>query len=281
MKNLTFLAAALLIAALASPAAQAQELMENFLNIESGNWISSSLPGVSPRTVKHQELAPDCPGNSLTVTLYYPQGLSADVDQLIEKSIQDKLAVEIAEIKDDSFCGKDVCGGASCGAWSSDETFAAHSPAPGYVSILFTDFSYTGGAHPNTEYRVMNFKPDGGPVKLKKMELKDLFPDPDKSVPLYWEYVYGKWCDEHSYKFPAHYSTMQDCGVDSPDNPNIYEGAKTLDDLGRLVFSPFGATIVLGPYESGSYATGTIMLDLPKEDLIKMGADPAIWGLEK
>ena len=279
-KILSILASVLLLAAPAALAQESAENFESFLNIESGNWISASLPGVSLRTIKNQETAPDCSVNSLTVTLHYPQGLSADIDQLIEKRAKDKLAAEIAEIKDGGFCDKDMCGGLSCGAWSADETFAAHSPSPGFLSILFTEFSYTGGAHPNTEYRVMNFKPVGQPTELRAMELKDLFPDPEKSVPLYWEYVYAKWCAKFPYKFPLHYAGG-DCGTDSPDYPNTYEGAKTLDDLGRLVFTPLGATMVLGPYESGSYASGTVMLDIRKEQLIAMGANPAIWTSEK
>jgi len=270
------LAAALLLAAPMAPAQEAEGPAESFLNIDSGNWISANLPEVGPRTLKHQEQAPDCPGNSLTITLHYPQGLGADIDRRIEKSVQDELASKIAEIKEGGFCDKNLCGGLSCGTWTADETFAAHSPSPGFLSILFTEFSDTGGAHPNTEYRVMNFKPDGRPLTLE-----DMFPDPAKSVPLYWDYVYAKWCAKHPYKYPTHYAAMQDCGSDSPDNPNIYEGAKTLDDLGRLVFSPLGATIVLGPYESGAYATGTITLDLPRRDLVKMGADPAIWGTDR
>lgn len=268
------MAAALLLTA---PVAQAQESQgataDSFLYIDSGNWISAELSGVSPRTLKHQELAPGCPGNSLTITMHYPQGLGADIDRQVEKSAQDKLAGEIAEIKNDGFCTKDICGGSSCGAWVADATFAAHRSSPGYLSILFTEYSYTGGAHPNTEYHVMNFQPDG-----RLMSLTDFFPEPEKSVPLYWEYVYAKWCAENPYKFPLHYSAIQDCGTDSADNPNTYEEGKTLDDLGRLVFSPLGATIVLGPYESGAYATGTITLDLPREDLIKMGANKAIWS---
>lgn len=276
MKFLYMATAALFMATLtAAPAALArddQATAESFLNIAPGNWISADLPGVGPRTIKHMETAPDCPGNSLTIAIHYPQGLGPDIDRLVEQTARDEMAARLAEVKDGGFCEADICGGLSCGAWTADETFAAHSPSPGYLSILFTEYSYTGGAHPNTEHRALNFRPDGRP-----MELRDLFPEPDKSVPRYWDIVYAKWCAEHPYKFPLHYSALQECGTDSPDNPNTFAGAETLDDLGRLAFTPFGATMVLGPYESGSYATGTVLLDLPKEDLIGIGADPAIW----
>lgn len=282
MKNLSMAAAALLICILTTAtAAMAQEEKNNpdqsFLSIPAGNWIDASLTGVVPETFKYQEKSPDCPANSMTFTFHYPKGLQAKgngrVDNEVSGSVQSELVEAINEFKEGGACGKDICGGASCGEWISEKTFAVHTPSSGYLSILFTEFSDTGGAHPNTEYRVMNFRPDG-----ENLTLEDVFSDPAKSVPLYWDYVYAKWCAEHPDKFPLHYATMQDCGTDSPDNPNTYEGAKTLDDLGRLVFTSFGATLVLGPYESGSYASGTVMLDLPKEDLIKMGADPAVWG---
>jgi hypothetical protein len=44
-----------------------------------------------------------------------------------------------------------------------------------------------------------------------------------------------------------------------------------------LIFTSLGATLLLGPYESGSFASGSQALDLPKEALLEMGANPAIW----
>lgn len=267
------MALALLIIPGTSWSADCPKIGESFLDISAGNWVSADLSGVAIKTLKRTEAAPDCQSNFLSLSFQYPQGLGAAVDAQIESAVKRNLDDEIAEIKNGGFCDQKICGAASCGEWSSDKTFAVHSSAPGYYSVLFTSFSYTGGAHPNTEYQAMNFRPDGQPLTLT-----DLFPKPEQSVPLYWAYVYDKWCSEHSYRFPLHFDGMQDCDPTSAATPTSPPTVESLDDLGRLVFSSFGATLVLGPYESGTYVTGTVMLDIPKEELIKIGASKEIWA---
>jgi hypothetical protein len=36
-------------------------------------------------------------------------------------------------------------------------------------------------------------------------------------------------------------------------------------------------TLILGPYDGWSYADGPSDLEIPKDELLKMGANPAIW----
>lgn len=244
---------------------------------EEGNRLPlpALMPQMVSKTISHDEASPDCANNILKISIYYPKGTgNAAIDQEIEKAVTDAFNSQINEIKTDGFCDKEFCGTVSCEEWPVNRSFAVYAPSTGYISVLFNEVSFTGGAHGNSVFEVMNFDLKTG----KRVTLADLFPDAEKSVPLYWDYVYGAWCSENGYKFPLHYQPAEgDCMAEDPDNPRNYEGVKTIDDLGRLVFTNKGATIVLGPYESGSYATGERYLDIPKDELLKMGASAKIW----
>ena len=243
---------------------------------DEGNRLpdKAAFPNLQTKARQSKETSPDCRTNIISIVFHYPQGTGlADLDKKLETMAAEDVNRLIKSTKD-GFCAKDDCSSLSCGKWEAERRYAVYSPSAGYLSILFSDFLSFGGAHPNREYRVLNYGKDGTPLTLQ-----DVFADPDKSAPLYWEYVYSRWCAENGYKFPLHYSMMQPCEKeDDPENPSSYKGTKTIEDLGRLVFTPNGASLLLGPYESGSNATGTVVLDLPKDELIKMGASKAIWG---
>lgn len=273
---------AIMTIAFLGAAAPAQALDSLFLEkapgviTEEGNRLplASVLSGLTTKTIAHTEVSPDCDANWLKVTIYYPQGTGNDkVDQALEQEIKTVFNEQVSETKT-RFCDKEFCGATSCVEWPLDKSFAAYAPSPGFLSVLFNETSFTGGAHGSSIFEVMNFNLKTG----ERITLKDLFPDTDDAVDIYWDYVYAKWCAENGYKFPLHFSPVEgDCMADDPGNPRNYDGVKAIDDLGRLVFSPKGVTLVLGPYESGSYATGDKYLDIPKEDMIRMGASPVFW----
>ena len=247
---------------------------------EEGNRLplESVRPGLTTKIMSHTAISDNCDANVLKISIYYPQNTGNEkVDQELEKAVKSTFDTQTAEVTT-FFCDKEFCGTASCDEWSSDRSFAVYAPSSDYLSVLFHEASFTGGAHGNSIFEVMNFN-----LKTsEKITLKDIFPDTDSSVEQYWNYVYAKWCAENGYKFPLHFSPVEGgCNTDDPENPRNYDGAKTLDDLGRLVFTPKGVTLVLGPYESGSYVTGDQYLDIPKEDMIKMGASPVFWESAK
>jgi len=245
---------------------------------EPGNRLPprSLWPDLTVKKLEHTEKSPDCPDNYLRFTLYYPQGLGhPEVDRLVEKAVTERFEEDLATMRDNGFCDRDSCGALSCGAWEDNQAFAVYSPSPGYVSVFLNENSFTGGAHGNINYHSLNFNLQSG----KPLTLTDLFPEPERSVPLYWTYIYKSWCLHSEYKFPLHSQDFQPCGVeDGSEGGDSYPNAEEIEDLGRLIFTPAGLSLILEPYESGSYASGTAVVDIPLEELVKMGASLSIWG---
>ncbi|MDR2460393.1 MAG: DUF4163 domain-containing protein [Deltaproteobacteria bacterium] len=141
-----------------------------------------------------------------------------------------------------------------------------------YLSIFFAADSYTGGAHGNLDYSVVNFKKDG-----YLMGLNDLFPNQVKSLPLYFALVYATTCKSGFDTTPAYFGS-ENCGGKPDGQAYLSNPIDQIADLGNLTFSPEGATIHLTPYDCWSWANGPFDFNLSKEDLIAIGANPAIWG---
>lgn len=241
-----------------------------------GNRLPPNQAGLSAKKLQRRVTSPKCQSNYQDFVYFYPQGFGNLVlDSEIERLITEQFNQEFEAARQGGLCDREFCGSASCGAWGSNLTFEIHQPSANYVSILFTHYSQTGGAHPNTAYEGHTYSLLTG----QPMTLMELFPQAQASVSKYWEMVYKQWCDNVGYKFPLHYQNSEPCGQpDSQANPNTFTWASNLSDLGRLVFTPHGASLVLGPYESGSYASGTVVMDFTREEMTAIGAAPSVWG---
>jgi hypothetical protein len=244
-----------------------------FLESAPANRLSSRLPGLAVRHLSHRASGPECPENVLKLDFFYPQGFGRPE---IDEAVAAVITAEFEERRDDDgpFCDRELCGSASCGLWPVEKTFAVYTPSSDFVSILFTEESYTGGAHGNLDFDVMNFSLKND----RPMVLTDLFPRPEESVPSYWGQIYAEWCRTRGVNFPLHFKTEEKCRPGEVlQPPDEFKEAGDLEALGRLIFTPLGATLLLGPYESGSYASGTQALDLTKEALLEIGGNPALW----
>lgn len=241
-----------------------------------GNRLPSNWAGLSAKRLERRLTAPKCRSNYHSFVYFYPQGFGNVVlDGAIEKLASEAIEGEVEDRRQAGFCDQSVCGSASCGFWGTNRTFEIHRPSANYVSVLFTDYRDTGGAHPNTSYEGNTYSLQSG----QPMSLLDLFPQPQESLPKYWEMVYKRWCENVGNKFPLHYRNPEPCGQpDSATNPNTYSWAADLADLGRLIFTPQGLSLVLGPYESGSHASGTVVMDFSREEMLAIGAAPSVWG---
>lgn len=261
---------------------EATEAIPGFLrtdpaNVDAeGNRIPPALSGVTAKKIQRQLTDSKCKSNYQDFVYYYPQGLGSLVlDAEIERLANQKLSRDVEERRKGGFCRQDLCGSASCGAWGTSRIFEIYKPSANYVSILYSDYSETGGAHPATVYDGVTYNLATG----QPMTIMELFPQPQQSVPKYWEMIYQRWCENAGYKFPLHYQKSEPC--DQPDNqsnPNTFAWASSLADLGRLVFTPHGVSMVLGPYESDSNASGTVVMDFSRDEMIAIGASPAVWG---
>jgi hypothetical protein len=249
------------------------------LELAPSNRLSARLTGLTVRHLGHRAIGPECPQNVFKLDFFYPQGFGRPkIDEAVAAAVTAEFKERLPEGRDEFFCDREYCGSASCGLWPVEKTFAVHTPSPGFISILFTEESYTGGAHGNLDFNVMNFNLEND----RPMTLADLFPQPEKSVPAYWGQVYSEWCRTRGVNFPLHFKTDTE-GKCRPGEvlkpPDEFQEAGNLEDLGRLIFTAQGVTLLLGPYESGSYASGSQALDLPKEMLLEIGANPALWEI--
>ena len=247
-----------------------------FLETAPANRLSPRLPGLTARHLSYKAAGPDCPRNVIALDFHYPQGLGPlEVDQAVAGHIRAEFD-ERRSGGDRLFCDRELCEAASCGLWPMEKIFSVFTSSPRYVSILFTESSYTGGAHDNLDFEVLHFDLRTG----RPLTLGDFFPQPETAEPQYWRRVYAGWCRAWGTKFPLHFQGVEPCRPEEAPQelPADIPPAASLEDLGRLIFTPQGATLLLGPYESGTYASGAQALDLPREELLAIGANPGLWA---
>jgi len=244
-----------------------------FLDLEPANRLSSRLPNLSVRHLSYRSSGPECPQNVLALDFFYPQGFGRPK---IDGAVAETITAKFEERRNGQFfCDPEFCGDVSCALWPIEKTFAVHAPSARFVSILFTENSYTGGAHGNLVFQVFNFDLEND----RPMTLNDFFPRPEESVPRYWGQVYADWCRIKGVKFPLHLKSPEKCRPGETSQPPAeFQKVGDLEELGRLIFTPLGATLLLGPYEAGSYADGSQALDISKEKLLEMGANPILWA---
>jgi hypothetical protein len=138
-------------------------------------------------------------------------------------------------------------------------------------SALFLRTSNVSGAHADMGYTAVNILSDGTELTPER-----LFPDLAKSLPLLWEKVYRGYCRTNATA-PRLYGA-QICGEELPETPDILSPSdRTLDGMGHMLLTSLGLSVHLGPYEAYPYDEGPQFLDIPKEELTEIGADPEIW----
>ncbi|MDR2351908.1 MAG: DUF4163 domain-containing protein [Deltaproteobacteria bacterium] len=151
--------------------------------------------------------------------------------------------------------------------------------SPNFVSLLFTDSGFTGGAHGYLNYHSLNFNLETG----EEVKLSDLFPDTVNSLTLFFEYIYVNTClgeNNTSASIPNLYGDVP-CDTTSkkvpPPPQEFLNNTKTLVDLGNLVLTKEGALINIDPYDAWSWAQGPFKLSITKNNLITMGAPASFW----
>jgi hypothetical protein len=238
---------------------------------------AAKIPDLTAKVEKDSFAAPACPKKArVDYVVNYPGGTGSMISDLILENHADYvLAKYLEDLKD--FLGQEwgcELGDKDVVALTHKTDYQATKPSPGYLSVLFTQFSDTGGANPNEVYAAFNFKPKG-----LLLTLADLFEDPDTSLPKFWAYVYEKSCASSGKDvLPSFYGDAVSCGQKTaPSGDDFIKNVDTVESLGNLFFSSLGATINLEAYDAFDGASGPYRLDIPKEDFIAIGANPAIW----
>ena len=141
--------------------------------------------------------------------------------------------------------------GASPQVFSSNKT----------VSIEFSVYTYTGGAHPNHDVLTLILDEEG-----KALGYGDLFGKTE-----------GLWKFFSEYAFSALRPEMKknDCW-----NPStVREGlAPNADSFKHVVVTPQGLTLIFPPYQVAAYVCGGQRCDVPLAALAKFSPRPGIWG---
>jgi uncharacterized protein len=215
-----------------------------------------------------------CPGDvSFEIKMEYPQNTgSPKVDTIIlayaESWLKESVDLANQTVNDEAMCEREI------GAADANLQYEYHALSSGILSILFTEYGYTGGAHGYLDFHAFNFNIP----EERSLSLEDLFPNPKDSLPAYWAYLYSTICSGGKTSMPSAFGQV-DCQPGRPPKaPVEFIGqANSLESLGGLVITPKGATINLEPYSAWSWAEGSLNLDIPKKDLLKIGASPALW----
>ncbi|MDR1080522.1 MAG: DUF4163 domain-containing protein [Deltaproteobacteria bacterium] len=146
-----------------------------------------------------------------------------------------------------------------------------YKASSGVYSVLFSKSGETGGAHGYFGFETVNFFSDGLPVSLRR-----LFPDPQRSLPRLWSAIFAGFCRDHGTA--PHFYGNHPCGRGVPPLPDPLRNLSSgLDAAGHMLLTSLGLSVIMGPYEGYSFGEGAQYVDIPRDELLSMGASPAVW----
>jgi hypothetical protein len=176
----------------------------------------------------------------IDVSITYPFFLNpVAFNDIIQKTALDEqqdflIEGQQAEINQELFNG-----------WSLESDYQIHYASETVLSLLNTRFSYTGGAHPNTTYAVMNYQITND--RLAALSLGDLFSE--DTLPTLTTYITDDLEDQG-----AAWIVDESVAVDK-------------DLLSLFTFSPLGFNFYFPPYVVAPYVQGPFEVHLSTETL--------------
>jgi hypothetical protein len=247
-----------------------------------GNEYGLEVQNITASTLKDKINDRICQNIPISIEINYPIGTENKlldeifyIEALIELNAQKKI--------DSNFIDPADCPPIGDEYQVSGEfvrNFRIQSASSNYLSVVYADFYYSPmAAHPNTSFKVVNYNFNTG----REMITYDLFPISDSLLKI-WPKIVESWCKYNDYhKLPEFYEFPDDFdGCANPQATPLPDSLKgrspRLEALGNPYFTPDGMTLILGPYDGWSYADGPSSLSIPKDELIALGASPAIWG---
>lgn len=191
------------------------------------------------------------------VSLYYPVLHQTAVDEAIRRwatDVADAYEKEVGKAD-----GPDGEKPSSYGMWDLTGLFELTRPSEGVVSVTFSVYSYTGGAHGNLEITCLNYDLRTG----RRLDLADLFKDPEKALQLM-----SAWSQKE---------LARSLGEDT-DEDMIRDGvAPDLRNFANLTLTPQGLRIEFQPYQVAPWAAGPQRVDMPLAELAAAGPEARIW----
>lgn len=147
-------------------------------------------------------------------------------------------------------------------AWTYEVAFDERYARAPYASLLRTDFTYTGGAHPNTDFAVVNFDSDAG----VEIYLSDLFDDISPGSPVLRAIADHVRADLAAQKSERFGETV------SPDDEELAVVGPEAATFALFTLEPAaggdgaaGITVHFPPYAVGAYAEGAYEAFVPAE----------------
>jgi hypothetical protein len=156
-------------------------------------------------------------------------------------------------------------------------SYSLFRPSPGLLGVLFTDRGFDGGPRAWLGYTAYTWRLGTG----EPLAAADLFPDPDKGRAGIWNLVWAAVCgaDPPRETLPSLFGGAPCTGKAPPPPPEGFlAGAESLEDLGSLVLTEKGALLNVEPSSAWSWAEGPFILNIPRIELERLGADPSFWG---
>ncbi|MDR1082041.1 MAG: hypothetical protein LBQ79_14045 [Deltaproteobacteria bacterium] len=230
-----------------------------------GTWLSREAALIQ---------SPECRSRPLGLEAVYPQGI--DGGGQVDRAVQ---AVTSALLADAMEAGEKLASSGKLCDYPGPLKVLYRgrpyrsSPSPGSLSsVLFIAETYRGAGRGSVWYGTLNLLPDGSELTVGM-----LFPDPDSSLDKLWNATYGGFCENGNPMAPAFYGSQR-CGAGDPPRPAKFAPASaSLDSVGHALVTSLGLTLILAPEEAWNWPDGPAWLDIPKEKMVEMGADPGIW----
>ena len=186
--------------------------------------------------------------NAFKAKVVYPQFTGAsEIEKLANRTLK-KWAYEAFQpwVKNaEEYQGKT---GNPTAPWELDIRPTVGVAVPHLISLYFTRFEFTGGAHPNTSYHDLHLGYADG--KFRQLTLRDFFTDGAQHAKLAGN---------------AAYSVLRNVPADRQPS-SITEGNITPESeelIGCFVVTPTAITFLYEPYTLGPYSEGMFVAKVP------------------
>lgn len=207
----------------------------------------AQFPGVEDAIISSTE----CPD----VTMHYPVIGNAQADAILADFARNAVKAFEKILQED--------GGERPEGYASYElmgTYEINRPSENAVSVLFSIYNYTGGAHGMRELNCINFELPSG----RRLALEDIFGKPQRALEILSDYSRAR--------LPA------ELGPDFVDEDMLSSGtAPDAANFANLTLLPDAVRVEFGPYQVASWAAGLPQLPVPLADLAEAEPSRAIW----
>ncbi|MDR1308998.1 MAG: hypothetical protein LBL95_03730 [Deltaproteobacteria bacterium] len=215
--------------------------------------IGPELPNLGFVTLRGTFPDPQCPALSNSVGLAYPIGIGA---RELERALGAEARASFSELagNENGFCPEPGEEFPSSRTSETRVSFTARAPGRNHLSILTTTYAFgIGAAH-------------GGSFS--------------EAIPRLWDYMAKGWCVVSPHgTLPSFYELPDSKRLSgNPPLPRALRAARVpFSALGKVILTPEGMTVSLDPYEGWSFADGPSSLDIPRNVLLRLGADRGLW----